>query len=393
MKNFTFICAVLCTSLFCSCNNSLAENDNLKKAEETLARIYELYSIEDSYLLRETYPFDEEHRATYLGNDEQANRKNPNSYLWPYSGSLSAVGVLFQATDDKKYVEMFDTKVLPGLDMYYDVRRSPDAYASYIKTAPLSDRFYDDNVWLGIDFTEMYQHTNNPMYLEKAETVWAFIESGIDSLLGGGIYWVEQNRKSKHACSNAPGAVFALKLFEATADSAFFYKGKNLYEWTKTNLQDPEDFLVYDNMRLDGGVDKKKYSYNSGQLLQAAALMYKHTNEKKYLQDAQEIAKSSYNYFFRDLETETGETVRILKARDIWFDAVMFRGFAELYLLDNNREYIDAFQRTLDYAWSNLRDENGLFAQDRDGKVDKDSPKWLLPQFAMVEMYARISKL
>lgn len=121
-------------------------------------------------------------------------------------------------------------KVLPGLAHYFDTIRSPFAYASYINDAPPSDRFYDDNVWLGIDFTELYLHTSKAEYLENFKLIWKFIESGTDEKLGGGIYWCEQSKKSKNTCSNAPGAVYALKLFEATKDSSYFKQGKALYE-------------------------------------------------------------------------------------------------------------------------------------------------------------------
>ena len=73
----------------------------------------------------------------------------------------------------------------------------PKAYASYIKDAPLSDRFYDDNVWLGIDFTDVYLMTSQENYLQSAKLIWKFIESGMDDCLGGGIYWCEQKKESK----------------------------------------------------------------------------------------------------------------------------------------------------------------------------------------------------
>lgn len=379
-------------TLFTACTTTAPENRNLQRAQETLDSIYKYYSVEGSYLLRETYPFNEDHKATYLADAEQAKRPNPYSFLWPYSGSLSAVAALYEATSSEKYLDLFNNRVLPGLELYYDTRRSPDAYASYINTAPLSDRFYDDNIWIGLDFTDMYLRTKDTQYLDKAEMVWEFIESGTDTILGGGIYWVEQKKGSKHACSNAPGIVYAVKLFEATGNNDYLEKAKTLYVWTVANLQDPEDYLVYDNIRPSGAADKKKYSYNSGQLLQAAALLYKHTQDKNYLTNAQNIAKSAYGYFFYEFETEAGEKFRMLKKRDIWFSGIMFRGFIELYKQDNNREYIDAFQKNLDYAWDHMREADGLFGTDWSGQA-KDESKWLLTQFAMVEMYARMSEL
>lgn len=119
------------------------------------------------------------------------------------------------------------------MEEYFDTRREPFAYSSYISSQPLSDRFYDDNVWLGIDFTDSYRMTGKQAYLEKAKLIWKFILSGKDDVLGGGIYWCEQKKESKNTCSNAPGAVFALKLFQATQDDAYLKQGKDLYEWTK----------------------------------------------------------------------------------------------------------------------------------------------------------------
>lgn len=364
---------------------------NIQKAQITLDSLYQNYSAPGTYLLRENYPFDDKYTATYLASQEQSNQPNQYSYLWPYSGTFSAVNSLLEATGDKKYQKLLDTQILPGLEEYFDKKRNPPAYASYINSAPESDRFYDDNVWLGIDFTDTYMLTKEQKYLDKAKMIWTFVASGIDDKLDGGIYWCEQKKESKNTCSNAPGSVFALKLFEATKDSTYFYQGKDLYEWTKKHLLDSSDYLYYDNIRLDGKIGEAKFPYNSGQMMQSASLLYKHTKDKAYLTDARNIAQSAYNYFFTDF-TSDKEQFKLLKKSDVWFIAVMFRGFIELYHQDNDRTYIDAFQKNLDYAWTNMREDNGLFNTDWFGR-QKDDKKWLLTQAAMVEMYARLAAI
>ena len=85
--------------------------------------------------------------------------------------AFSAVNALFATTGDKEYKSVLDNKVLVGLEEYFDTRRTPEAYASYINSAPQSDRFYDDNVWLGIDFTDTYMLTKEPKYLQKAQLI------------------------------------------------------------------------------------------------------------------------------------------------------------------------------------------------------------------------------
>ena len=395
MKSLHFLLGITCIASLTGCVSSaqVEPNSNLDRARQTLDSLYLNYSVDNSSLLRENYPFDEQHTVTYLASEEQANIPNQFSYLWPYSGTFSAVNALFEATHDKKYKKLLDSRVLPGLEEYFDTQRVPNAYSSYIRTAPASDRFYDDNVWLGIDFTDTYQMTQEPKYLDKAQLIWKFIESGTDSILGGGIYWCEQKKESKNTCSNAPGSVLALKLFKATNDSSYFEKGKKLYEWTQRNLQDSTDYLYFDNIRLDGKIGKAKFAYNSGQMMQSAALLYQLTKNPIYLKDAQNIAKECFNYFFTDFTPATNEEAfRMLKKGDIWFTAVMLRGFIELYRIDNDKTYINAFNKSLSYAWDNARDENGLFNTDLSGK-SKDQKKWLLTQAAMVEMYSRLAMI
>lgn len=358
----------------------------IKRAQQTLDSLYKYYGISHSYLLSENYPIQKHNNITYLASQTQSNNKY--SYLWPFSGTFSAVNSLYFSTDDKRYIQLLNNSVLKGLNNYLDKTRKPTAYASYIKKAGKSDRFYDDNIWIGIDFTDIYSKTKNRKYISKAKMIWNFIESGIDNKLNGGVYWCEQKKNSKNTCSNAPASVFALKLFLATSDSSYLKKGKDIYEWTKSHLRDQSDDLYYDNISLNGRIDKTKYPYNSGQMLQAAVLLYRITNDSCYLYDAQRIAKSCYNYFF--VLKNNNEIA--LKEENIWFSTVMLRGFIELYNIDHQPQYIEAFHQILDTAWNKARDTNGLLNRDCTGNT-KDKTKWLLTQAAYVEMYARLAPL
>ena len=126
-------------------------------------------------------------------------------------------------------------------------------------------------------------------------------------------------------------------------------------------------------------------------MIQAASLLYKITKEKNYLEDAQNIASASYNFFFEEYsKTNNQQNYKIIKNGDIWFTAVMLRGFVELYTLDKNAVYINSFKENLTNAWTDMRESNGLFNTDWKG-IKKDEKKWLLTQGAMVEMYARLA--
>lgn len=376
--------------LSCS-SRSVADNAGanlVQRGKLTLDSLYSHYGIEGEYLLRENYPVDESFKAGYLASDD-GTQGNPYSYLWPYSGTLSAVRALYDASADTSYLTLLDSHVIPGLEQYLDTLRQPVAYASYVNTSRPSDRFYDDNVWLGIDFADLYLSTHRSDYLDKSKNIWRFVQSGMDDTLGGGIYWCEQQKHSKNTCSNAPGSVYALKLFECTNDSAYLEEGTRLYDWTRNALQDTTDCLYFDNINLQGEINKAKFAYNSGQMLQAASILYRLTGNREYLLQAQSIARSAADYFFKGGEAEDAAGVfPLLSKGNIWFTAVMMRGFNELYRIDGDDRYMESFVRNLDHAWTAMRDEStGLFNEDWSGEERQDK-KWLLTQGAMVEMLA-----
>ena len=292
------------------------------------------------------------------------------------------------AENDSTYLGLLEDTVLPGLEEYFDTVREPSAYSSYIVSGKESDRFYDDNIWLGIDFADLYSAFGKEKYLQKAELIWKFIESGTDSRLGGGVYWCEQKKESKNTCSNAPAAVLALKLYRITGESRYLDAGLSLYQWTKKTLQDTGDGLYFDNMSLDGKLDKRKFAYNSGQMMQAAVLLYRITGKKKYLSEAKNLAAACSEKFFRTGNSKAGEPDIVLKDGNIWFSAVMLRGYIELEDVTGDDRYVRDFAESMDYFWEHRRDSDGLFAI---GDKSGNGSRHLLAQAAMAEIFARLA--
>lgn len=348
----------------------------MKRASQTFNAVKKHMATDDKVLLQELVPV--------------KSGQNPYSFLWGYSATVSAVSAMYEASGDKQWLKVMDGMMLKGLDKYYDNKRLPAAYASYVNTAPQSDRFYDDNIWLGIDMADLYAATGKNDYLKRAEEIWTFVMSGYDDKLGGGIYWCEQKKESKNTCSNAPASVFALKMYNATKDKKYLDRGLDIYKWTKDSLEDKNDHLYFDHLTLRGKLGRAKFSYNTGQMLQAAAMLYKITGEKKYLDDAKLMAEAAYNRFFEDKGRADG--LRILRGGEMWFDSVMLRGYIELYGIDKDNKYIKAFLASMDTAWGDngSRDKDGLFGKFYDAR-GKKGDRTLLNQAAMIEMMARLS--
>ncbi len=392
-KGFIALAAVsICWATSCMSPASTNEKDNdLAMADSMLTNILNKYNVEKYGLLQETYPANPDNKITYLAEGTMQKRNQEVSFLWPYSGMLSGVISLYKNTGDEKYLRILEERILPGLELYWDNIREPFCYQSYPMFNGESDRFYDDNDWLAIDFCDLYALTKNEEYLHKAQDLHKYIYSGWSDELEGGIYWCEQKKTSKNTCSNAPAAVLCMKLYNLTQDNDYLDLAKKTYNWTMKYLCDPEDSVYWDNIKLNGTIGKAKYTYNSGQMIQAGVLLYKATGDEQFLNDAKRTAKGSYEYFTKIRRGINGTNARFYSASP-WFNVILSRGLIALYEIDNNPEYINTMAENARYAWMNARDENGFLGNDWTGNDSKPF-KWLLDNACMIELYSEIGNI
>ena len=358
----------------------------LSIADSILSNVLNLYQTNDG-LLTETYPVNPNQKITYLADGTQQNGTLKASFLWPYSGMMSGCVALYKATGNKKYKKILEKRILPGMEQYWDNSRLPACYQSYPTKYGQHGRYYDDNIWIALDYCDYYQLTHKPASLEKTVALYQYIYSGWSDEIDGGIFWCEQQKEAKHTCSNAPSTVLGVKLYRLTKDAKYLEKAKETYAWTKKHLCDPTDHLYWDNINLKGKVSKEKYAYNSGQMIQAGVLLYEETGDEQYLHDAQQTAAGT-DAFFRTKADKKDPTVKVHKDM-AWFNVILFRGLKALYKIDKNPAYVNAMVENALHAWENYRDENGLLGRDWSGH-NKEQYKWLLDNACLIEFFAEI---
>lgn len=358
----------------------------LSIADSILSNVLNLYQTNDG-LLAETYPVNPDQKITYLAGGTQQNGTLKASFLWPYSGMMSGCVALYKATENKKYKKILEKKILPGMEQYWDNSRLPACYQSYPTKYGQHGRYYDDNIWIALDYCDYYQLTHKSASLEKAVALYQYIYSGWSDEIDGGIFWCEQQKEAKHTCSNAPSTVLGVKLYRLTKDAKYLEKAKETYAWTKKHLCDPTDHLYWDNINLKGKVSKEKYAYNSGQMIQAGVLLYEETGDEQYLRDARQTAAGT-DAFFRTKADKKDPTVKVHKDM-AWFNVILFRGLKALYKIDKNPAYVNAMVENALHAWENYRDENGLLGRDWSGH-NKEQYKWLLDNACLIEFFAEI---
>ena len=435
MKRLTGFYIGLLAVAFCSCEEPVTEikpkptpepapeqrdsvaldTVNIERAVMEWNAVVEHYWRESDHLLYAAYP-----------------HVNGDAAVWGYGSFLSAYNTLYQhlpetafgfVPDYATFRQEYEDAIWNGLEKHWVNYNGVNGYGVYPGN---TERYYDDNVWIGIDLIELYEQTKNERYLNRAKDVWKFIMTGLDDKFGGGVYWKEEfgsQSPSKNTCSNAPVAVFGMKLYNATQDETYRTTAAQIYTWTKNTLQDPEDKMYWDNIkeewneetqRMEQVIEEWKFPYNVGQMLQASVLLYNSYKEEEggdiYLQYAMELAQAAYNFYFTvEGLVYNGSSFKMLQVEDLWFYGIMFRGYAELYnaeLDETNRAladgYIEDFKKVLDYAWVNARDpQTHLIGKDLSGRTkdeievngEKVEAIDLRYPSAITEMYARIATL
>lgn len=298
------------------------------------------------------------------------NRKK-YSYLWPLCGLIQAANETDAALLTNNY---FDT-VLAQIQPYYDGSPPKPGYNSYIVHPVKEARFYDDNQWIGIACMDAYQRTKNEKYLQQVKMVYDFMMTGFDTVSGGGLYWKEKDYSTKNTCSNGPGMLVALQLYRATRNKTYLDTALLLYKWVNKKLLSPQS-LYYDNIQLPSGkVDKRIFTYNAGTMLQSSVILYHLTKEKKYLTHAKKIAEASLPYFYKNKSFPD----------NYWFNAVLMRGYLELYKANHNKKYIKAMQQYGETIWQKEITHQKL--------IGKHKRKELLDQAAVMEIFASLAQL
>ena len=298
--------------------------------------------------------------------------KNPASYLWPLCALLQANNEIDKVIPSSQ--RLFDS-TFSLIRKYYDTSAPAPGYASYIPALGGGDRFYDDNQWIGIALMDAYQRTGKAAYIKDSKEIYRFMMTAFDTATGGGLYWQEGKLNSKNTCSNGPGIILALQLYKATGNKKYQDTALLLYNWANSYLQAPSG-LYYDNISATTyKVDEKKYSYNTGTMMQSGLWLYELTNDPQYLEAVIAVADSSMHYFLGSA-----------KFRDsYWFNAVLLRAYQHLLLHVKDLKYIRAFKKCTDYALLQKKNSQGLMENKK--VVD------LVGQAGMLEILARLAWL
>lgn len=308
------------------------------------------------------------------------------------------------------------------------------------------ENVYDDQMWLVRELLEGYKLTGNEVYLQKAEYLTEYVLDGWDATRDasgaerGGIAW-GPGYVTKHSCSNGPmisPLVWLHELYKDKDDEIthryidaadkftrrtqqvkksdyYLDFAKKIYAWQKKSLLRPEG--VYDDLMggcnpgspqtevVNGTTYRRGTScpdragppitYNSGTMLSGAADLYRVTNDNMYLADAKKLSDASFQFFAKLGQTKPDHYTYDISGFRNWFNGVLMRGYVDVYpMYGTVADYIDSFQKNLDYGYDNFLYEgflptNLLVGWSRDnGNNDTEG----MFNFAFAAEYAVLSR-
>jgi len=356
----------LATQLLCTC--ILAQNKHEGYYKKELLSLQQ--AIQNNFYDKTS--------GNYFVTVDSTKREIHQGYLRKYT-YLWSLCALYQAANEMEKLDPGSNLMSPIVTLmktYYSPAPPKPGFTDYIMQLQPGERYYDDNEWIGITALDAYARKKEKSDLMLGQAMYDFVMTGYDQVLGGGIYWKEGSPNSKNTCSNGPGILVALQLYEATKNKSYLDTALQIFDWTNRWLQTLSK-LYYDNIRVkDSSISKPVLSYNTGTMLEANVYLYEITGDKKYLTDANAIAAASLTFFygsgkFRD---------------DYWFNAVLLSAYQHLLNDNPDTRYIIAFRKCLDNALKKDRNEKGLF-QGKDGERN------LVDHAGMLEILARYAWL
>ena len=303
----------------------------------------------------------------------------PYDFMWANGVQLSVLALAAQAEPAKYRQPLYD--FTQGLEGYWDPQVPIPGYNAWCSGPGGTDKYYDDNAWVASDLVTAYRATGDARFLDKARATQAFVLSGWDDALGGGLYW-KLDRQSKNTCSNAPGAAAALDISQATGDQVQLGWALKIKSWVDEHLQDT-DGLYWDNVTLKGEIGKTKWTYNTALMIRTDLLLYRLKGDRSYLAEARRLSDASLTAW---TDPATGT---LQKTEDSpRFTNYLCEALLRLYDATHDVKYLNAVRRQADYAYAHVRDpQGGYWDHWKDKSHAPDERKSLIENASVARLF------
>ncbi|MCF0175966.1 MAG: glycosyltransferase [Bacteroidales bacterium] len=391
MKTISYILLAFATMVnACSCGYSGEEEYDPNKGgggdkpaekvvlHERAAAVLEVINREYRYQNNGTYLFHEEAGAA------------GSSFLWPYVGMMSGLNALTKLGYDVNLETYADNMLL-----YWRTPsgKLPAFGSSTNGMTGGGTRYYDDNGIAGIELVDAYLSTGKKTYLDRCGDIYRFTKDAVDDVIATALWWNEDQKNmpsvedsNKPSCANGYCTKFLLKYYRICPENekaAVLELAKTLYSFLRNTLMDPSDKCYWNDIGADNIINKTKWTYNTGVMIENGVMLYEITKDQTYLNHAKESAAGSFGYF---VKSRDGLNLAYPN-HDPWFNTKLVLGYIAIAPhWKTAKDYIEAYKIFVETGWKSARTSNGLFYEDWAGK-SQGRYQQLLMQAAVLEAY------
>jgi hypothetical protein len=346
------------------------------RARASYAALQRYLYLPDSGLYKENHP-------TLPG-------ENPFSYVWPLREATAATIDLNQLPPAGATYDDDVNRRFQALELYWDSERG--AYDSY-PPEPLGTRgdpFYDDNAVIGLEFVRRYRLSGDRQMLTLAGRVFDFVAEAWDTdpnrPIPGGMHWVDASWNPYRGAANVTSLAseLAAHLYEETGEQRYLDWALRTYNWVRAALSRGPG-LYANGIRLDETVEETLWTYNSGSMIGAAALLYRSTKQEAHLVRAAQDAEGAMAHWT--------QSDRLYNQPAI-FNAILFANLLLLESVKPSLTYRDVITEYADRIWRSNRDQDtGLFRFQGSGGGAPDPAlrPQTLHQSAAIQLFALLA--
>mgnify|MGYP003758659645 CR=1 FL=1 len=372
---------------------------NQKRAAELAENVRDKFWItlgEGDNYFREYYPT--------LGGEVS------KAYLWSHFAALGMQYHLCKLFPENQGYKDAYREMLDALK-YYKSKSSTETLVKYHSGRGIypnfgtGEVFFDDNIWVARNMLFAYDVFGEDFYLQEARRVANYIYTGWNEEIDG-LVWNERGLTDQGTAqelerglsANACAIIVNSWLYQLTGEESYLTWANKFYQFCK-RVQDPETYMYYngihtiiqDGQRLEGSVNKALYAYNPGSMIIADLFMYEITEGEEYLTDAFRAAEAAYDAF---LMLDLGTNVQYYNDF-VWFTAILMESYYALYPYDAEtvKPYIEVFQKSIDYAYENYKNEHGLLPHNyaTGFATNNSNDRSLLTQSGTAEIYVLLA--
>jgi len=279
--------------------------------------------------------------------------------IWTQAIYWDMVMNAYKRTGDQKYRRLIE-------DIY---RGGYEQYDGYNWDNTVEWFIYDDIMWWVISMARAYEVTGDLKYLGHSilgfDRVW-YGTPGVDDegsydKANGGLYWGwKKTERGKMACINYPTVVAAVTLYNITKDESYLAKAKEIYGWSRKTLFDATEGKVADHKVGNNPTNWTTQVYNQATCIGAGILLYKVTDEKKYLADA--ILATDY---VKNTMSDKNGILPFKNGIEQGIYTAIFAQYVTMLINDCNQpQYSDWLRFNINTAWANRDRKRNLTFKD-----------------------------